>query len=77
MRALFNCSCIKNVYLRTGGDFVELEIINNDNSKGFVSRKNIRRLADKEYLIEKYEATYESIKQALLNRASFIEVVLS
>lgn len=76
MRALFNCSCIKNVYLRTEGDFVELEIINDDNSKSFVSRKNIRGLASPEYFIEKYESTYESIKQALLKCASFIEVVL-
>lgn len=76
MRALFNCSCIKNVYLRTEGDFVELEIYNDDNSKSFMSRKNLRGLANPEYFIEKYEATYESIKQALLKNASFIEVVL-
>ena len=55
MRALFNCSCIKNVYLRTEGDFVELEIYNDDNSKSFVSRKKIRGLANPEYFIEKYE----------------------
>lgn len=77
MRALFNCSCIKNVYLRTEGNFVELEIAyNDDNRKSFVSRKNIRGLANPEYFIEKYEAIYESIKKALLNYASFIEVVL-
>lgn len=76
MRALFNCSCIKNVYLRTEGDFVELEIYNDDNSKSFMSRKNLRGLANPEYFIEKYESTYESIKQALLKNASFIEVVL-
>lgn len=76
MRALFNCSRIKNVYLRTEGDFVELEIYNDDNSKSFMSRKNLRGLANPEYFIEKYESTYESIKQALLKCASFIEVVL-
>lgn len=77
MKALFNCSAIKNVYLRTDMSHVELEItyLDTDN-KNWLARKTISDSAHKDYQIQKYTHQYEKIKEALLNKKPFVEIEL-
>lgn len=73
MKALFNCSVIKNVYLRLETSPIELEITYTDDpDKTWISRKSI----DKQYHKGMYEKAYNTIKQALLNNDKFVEVEL-
>lgn len=75
MKALFNCSVIKNVYLRLGSFPIELEITYTDDPKlSWVSRKSIDSMCNREYHKEKYEKAYNTIKEALLNKESFVEI---
>ena len=75
MKALFNCSVIKNVYLRLDKSPIELEITyTNDPNLSWVSRKSIGSMCDEEYHKERYEKAYNTIKQALLNKESFVEI---
>ena len=78
MKALFNCSVIKNVYLRLETSPIELEITYTDDSdKTWISRKSIdNMLCNKQYYKEMYEKAYNTIKQALLNNDKFVEVEL-
>ena len=80
MKALFNCSGIKNVYLRDNDKiWVELEITYLDNSdRTWVSRRDMNKLSqtDKEYQIERYTKAFEKLKQALLNKEPFAEIEL-
>lgn len=80
MKALFNCSVIKNVYLRGNNNiWVELEITYLDNAdKTWVSRRDIENLSqtNREYQIERYTKAFEKLKQALLNKESFVEIEL-
>lgn len=80
MKALFNCNVIKNVYLIDNDDMVvKLEITYLDNpDKTWVSRRNIDKLSqtNREYLIERYTKAFEKLKQALLNKESFVEIEL-
>ena len=77
MKALFNCSVIKNVYLRVNASPIELEITYTDNpNTTWTSRKTIGTLCDKEYHKERYEKAYNTIKQSLLNNEKFVEVEL-
>lgn len=77
MKALFNCSVIKNVYMRSDESLLELEIAYfNEMDKHWLYRKNISDLAHKDYVKEKIAIAYNTIKQALLNNDKFVEVEL-
>ena len=77
MKALFNYSVIKNVYLRIDLSPIELEISYTDDPKiSWVSRKSIDSMCDRQYHKERYERAYNAIKQALLNKEPFVEVEL-
>ena len=75
MKALFNCSVIKNVYLRLNSSPIELEITYTDEpNKTWLIRKSIDSMCNREYHKERYEKAYNTIKQALLNKESFVEI---
>lgn len=75
MKALFNCSVIKNVYLRLNSSPIELEITYTDDpKKSWISRKSIGSMDNGSYHKEKYEKAYNTIKQALLNKEPFVEI---
>lgn len=77
MKALFNCSVIKNVYLRNDTNIVELEVTYLDElDRSWVYKKNISDLAHKDYAKEKVTTAYNTIKQALVNKKSFVEIEL-
>lgn len=77
MKALFNCSVIKNVYLRNDTNIIELEVTYLDElDRSWVYKKNISDLAHKDYAKEKVTTAYNTIKQALLNKKSFVEIEL-
>lgn len=80
MKALFNCSVIKNVYFIDNDDMVvKLEITYLDNAdKTWVSRRNIDKLSqtNREYQIERYTKAFEKLKQALLNNDKYVEIEL-
>ena len=77
MKVLFNCSVIKNVYLRLDLSPVELEITYLDTQeKTWISRNTINSLADREYHKQRYEKAYNTIKEALLNKDNFVEIEL-
>ena len=77
MKALFNCSVIKNVYLRIDSSPIELEITFLDTQeKTWMSRKKIDSMADQEYHKQRYEKAYNTIKEALLNKKPFVEIEL-
>jgi hypothetical protein len=77
MKALFNCSVIKNVYLRLESSPIELEITYTDNQdKTWMSRKTIDSFCNKKYQEERYEKAYNTIKQALMNNDKFVEIEL-
>lgn len=77
MKALFNCSVIKNVYLRNDTNIVELEVTYLDElDRSWLYRKNISDLANKDYAKEKIATAYNTIKQALLNNDKFVEIEL-
>ena len=80
MKALFNCSVIKNVYLRDKDKiWVELEITYLDNSdRTWVSRRDMDKLSqtNRECQFEKYTKAFENLKQALLNKEPFAEIEL-
>ena len=77
MKALFNCSVIKNVYLRNDARELELEITYLDElDKHWLYRKDISKLAHTDYVKEKIATAYNTIKQALLNKDKFVEVEL-
>lgn len=77
MKALFNCSTIKNVYLRTNVSPIELEITYIDTpNKYWFSRKTIDSISDREYYTQRYEKAYNAIKEALLNKDNFVEIEL-
>lgn len=75
MKALFNCSFIKNVYLQSNLSPIELEITyTNDPNKTWISRKSIDSMCDRQYHKERYEKAYNTIKQALLNKDPYVEI---
>lgn len=77
MKALFNCSVIKNVYLRLDFSLIELEITYTDDpDKTWKIWKSIDSMCDGQYHKERYENAYNTIKQALLNNEKFVEIVL-
>lgn len=77
MKALFNCSVIKNVNLRIDLSPIELEITYTDNPKmSWVSRKSLGSMDNGSYHKERYEKAYNTIKQALLNKEPFVEIEL-
>lgn len=77
MKALFNCSIIKNVYLRLDLSPMELEITYLDTQeKKWLSRNTINSMADREYHRQRYEKAYNAIKEALLNKDNFVEIEL-
>lgn len=77
MKALFNCSVIKNVYLRNDTNIVELEVTYLDElDKSWIYKKNISDLAHKDFAKEQIATAYNTIKQALLNKKPFVEVEL-
>lgn len=77
MKALFNCSCIKNVYLRLDLSPIELEITYiNDPNKTWNSRMPINDISNREYHKKKYEKAYNTIKKALLEKETFVEIEL-
>lgn len=77
MKALFNCSVIKNVYLRLESSPIELEITYTDDPNiTWKSRKSIDRMSNPQYHKGIYEKAYNAIKQALLNNDKFVEVEL-
>lgn len=77
MKALFNCSIIKNVFLRLDSSFIELEITYLDTQeKTWVSRRKINGMKDREFNKQVYEKVYSTIKEALLNKNPFVEIEL-
>lgn len=77
MKALFNCSVIKNVYLHNDAREIELEITYLDElDKHWVYRKKIAVLANTDYVKGKIATAYDTIKQALLNNDKFVEIEL-
>lgn len=78
MKALFNCSVIKNVYLRLDSSPIELEITYLDTPSNFtwISRKTIDSMSNREYHKQRYEKAYNTIKEALLNKDNFVEIEL-
>jgi hypothetical protein len=77
MKALFNCSVIKNVYLRLELSPIELEITYTDKPNvSWLSRKSLGSMDNGSYHKERYEKAYNTIKQALLNKEPFVEVEL-
>lgn len=77
MKALFNCSIIKNVYLRTKESPIELEITYIDTpNKSWISRRTIDSMSNREYHTQRYEKAYNTIKEALLNKDNFVEIEL-
>lgn len=77
MKALFNCSVIKNVYLRLDLEPIELEITYLDTQeKTWISRKRLDDMSNREYHKQRYEKAYNTIKEALLNKDNFVEIEL-
>ena len=77
MKALFNCSVIKNVYLRLESSPIELEITYTDDpNKTWIRRKSIDIVYDRQHHKEEYKKAYNTIKQALLNKEPFVEIEL-
>lgn len=77
MKALFNCSVIKNVYLRDGASVLELEVTYLDElDRSWLYSKNISDLAHKDYAKEKVTTAYETIKNALLKNITYVEIEL-
>jgi hypothetical protein len=77
MKALFNCSVIKNVYLRLDLSPIKLEITYTDNpNQVWMCSKSIDSMCDGQYHKERYEKAYNTIKQALLNKVPFVEIEL-
>lgn len=77
MKALFNCSVIKNVYLRLETSHIELEITyTDDHNKIWQSKRSIDSLSNRGYYKEMYENAYNTIKQALMNNDKFVEIEL-
>lgn len=77
MKALFNCSVIKNVYLRDGASVLELEVTYLDElDRSWLYKENISNLAHKDYAKEKIATAYNTIKQALLSKEPFVEIEL-
>ena len=77
MKALFNCSCIKNVHLRLDSSPIELEITyTNDPNTTWKSRKFLDNVSDKKYYKELFETAYNAIKKALLEKEAFVEIEL-
>lgn len=77
MKALFNCSIIKNVYLRLDSSPIELGITYLDTqSKTWISKKGLDSMSNREYHKERYEKAYNAIKEALLNKDNFVEIEL-
>lgn len=77
MKALFNCTVIKNVYLRLDSSSIELEITYLDTqTKTWKSGKVLDRMSNREYYKQRYEKAYNTIKDALLNKDNFVEIEL-
>lgn len=77
MKALFNCSVIKNVYLRDDASVLELEVTYLDElDRSWLYKKNISDLAHKDFAKRKIVTAYNTIKQALLNKKPFVEIEL-
>lgn len=77
MKALFNCSVIKNVYLRDDTSVLELEVTYLDElDRSWIYKKNISDLAHKDFAKEKVTTAYETIKNALLKNITYVEVEL-
>lgn len=77
MKSLFNCSVIKNVYLRLDFSPIELEITYTDDpDKTWKIWKSIDSTCDGQYHKERYKKAYDTIKQAILNKEPFVEIEL-
>lgn len=77
MKALFNCSVIKNVYLNEDKEMCKLTVTYLDNQNAeWVSRTTIDKLAYPEYVKEKYNKAYDTIKMSLLRKAKYVEIEL-
>jgi hypothetical protein len=77
MKALFNCSVIKNVYLRNDTNIIELEVTYLDElDRSWLYKTNISDLAHKDYAKGIVTTAYETIKNALLKNITYVEVEL-
>lgn len=76
MNALFNCSIIKSVHLRLESSPIELEIVYTEEQGTWIVRGKVddMTMGSREYRKGKYEKAYNAIKQALLNKESFVEI---
>lgn len=76
MIQLFNCSCIKDVTLRTDSDkVIELEVSYLDDKENrWVYMKKISDIADKQYHKDKLANAYSKIKEALVGGSRFVEI---
>lgn len=77
MKALLNCSVIKNVYLRLDSSPIELGITYLDTQeKTWISKKGLDSMSNRESHKQRYEKAYNTIKEALLNKDNFVEIEL-
>ena len=76
MNALFNCSIIKRVHLRLETSPIELEIVYIDEQGSWIVRKKLDDInaCSREYIKEGYKKSYNTIKEALLNKEPFVEI---
>lgn len=77
MKALFNCSVIKNVYLRLDSSPIEIEVTyTNDPDTTWMCRKSLDNISERKYHVGKFKKAYKTIKKALLNKEPFVEIEL-
>lgn len=76
MNALFNCSIIKSVHLRLETSPIELEIVYTDEQGSWMVHRKVDNMdmSRREYSKEEYKKAYNTIKTALLNKESFVEI---
>lgn len=76
MNVLLNCSIIKRVHLRLETSPIELEIVYIDEQGSWWVREKLDdiNMRSREYIKEKYKKAYNTIKTALLNKESFVEI---
>lgn len=76
MNVLFNCSIIKRVHLRLESSPIELEIVYTDEQGSWIVRKKVddMTMGSREYRKEGYKKAYNTIKTALLNKESFVDI---
>lgn len=74
MKATFNCSEIRNVFLRRLDSCLELEINYINDGERFLARKSLKK--DICNIIEDFSNAYEYISEALIEGDDFVSIEL-